>query len=136
MLDWQRRSKGRFAVKHLLFIFLALLAIPLFAEETAKPPQLKPEVKAELLEIKNAQLQTIVQMAVLDEQYRKRMQELATQRDGFTSKFNIAQTTALERSGIDKSKYMLSADTLEVSETPKPTDASKAKDKAESVKKQ
>jgi len=86
------------------------------AAPVAKPsaPQLKPEVALELTQLQNSLLRLSSQIQALQVQY----QDTKKKFDEAQASFFTQQASALKRSGIDDTKYVLNPDSLQVTEKP------------------
>jgi mannitol-1-phosphate/altronate dehydrogenase len=106
--------------KYFVVAVLAMLCSVAGAQEQKAPPQppaspagpaLKPEVKAAIRDLQWDQAKMVLQRMQMD-------QQLQNQIDAVTEQIRAKLASALEDSGIDKTKYDLNPDTLATTEKP------------------
>jgi hypothetical protein len=83
------------------------------AKTAAAAPQLKPDVELELVKSQKELYEILLQMKAIEAQYQQIQKQFSDKQIALREKTQ----TALDRSGIDKTKFDLNPDTLAV--TPK-----------------
>jgi hypothetical protein len=108
-----KNGGSRMIRKMLVILVFVLVGVTVQSDEKTVP-KLKDDVKLELTLAQNAIYKLALQQRQLEQQYRTVQEQLTSASAAFQTKLK----TAMNRSGIDDTKWEINAETLEL--TPKP----------------